>query len=92
MCQRNGACGLKSLKDFTDDFVFKFEDTGKLMMMYNDNQEPFELEDFQGNKERILDKYGICLAPTTYELGKSQDYFDLLTDESSTRARFLEGE
>ena len=92
MYQRNGACGLKKLEDFTDDFVFKFEDTGKLMMMYNDNQESFELEDFQGNKEQISDKYGICLAPITYVLGKSQEYFDLLTDESSTRARFLEGE
>lgn len=92
MYQRNGACGLKKLEDFTDDFVFKFEDTGKLMLMYNDNQEEFILEDCQGNKEKITDKYGCTLVPTTYVLGKSQEYFDLLTDESSTRARFLEGE
>ena len=60
------------------------------MMMYNDEQEEFELIDYQGHKEIIKDKFGSCFAPTTYELGKSQDYFDLLTDESSTRARFRE--
>lgn len=92
MYQRNGACGLKKLEDFRDDFVFKFEDTGKLMMMYNDEQISFDLEDYQGNKEIINDRFGCCFAPTTYELGKSQEYFDLLSDESSTRARFMEGE
>ena len=91
MYQRNGACGLKKLEDFRDDFVFEFKDTGKLMMMYNDNQEKFELEDYEGNKEIIKDKYGITLVPTTYELGKAEEYFSLITDESSTRARFNEG-
>ena len=61
------------------------------MMMYNDNQEKFELEDYYGNKEIITDKYGITLVPTTYELGKAEEYFSLITDESSTRARFNEG-
>lgn len=87
---KKGSCGLKKLEDFKDNFIFKFEDTGKLMMMYNDEQEEFELIDYQGHKEIIKDKFGSCFAPTTYELGKSQEYFDLLTDESSTRARFRE--
>ena len=61
------------------------------MMMYNDNQYKFELTDYEGNKEIITEKYGITLVPTTYVLGKSQEYFDLITDESSTRARYKEG-
>lgn len=91
MYQRNGACGLKRLEDFKDDFVFEFKDTGKLMMMYNDEQIEFNLEDYQGNVEKQCDKYGITLVPTTYELGKAEEYFELLTDESSTRAKFKEG-
>lgn len=91
MYQRDGACGLKRLEDFKDDFVFEFKDTGKLMMMYNDEQIEFNLKDYQGNIEKQRDKYGITLVPTTYELGKAEEYFDLLTDESSTRAKFKEG-
>ena len=88
---KKGACGLKRLEDFKDYFVFDFKDKGKLMMMYNYNQYKFELTDYEGNKEIITEKYGITLVPTTYVLGKSQEYFDLITDESSTRARYKEG-
>ena len=89
--QRNGANALKRLEDFRDDFIFNYKDTWKLLLLYNDEQIKYELEDFEGNKEIIKDKFGCCLVPTTYELGKAQDYFDLITDESSTRARFNEG-
>lgn len=89
--QRNGAKALNKLEDFRDDFIFDYKDTGKLLLLYNDEQMEYELQDFEENKEIIKDRYGCCLIPTTYELGKSQEYFDLLTDESSTRARYNEG-
>ena len=60
--------------------------------MYNDLQQEFELKDYQGNIEKQQDKYGITLVPTTYELGKAEEYFELLTDESSERAKYKEGE
>lgn len=87
---KKGANALKNIEDFRDNFIFKYEDTGKLMMMYNDEQTFFNLLDYQGNNEVIRDKYGCCFVPTTYELGKAQEYFELITDESSTRARFKE--
>jgi len=89
---KKGACGLKRLEDFKDDFVFDFKDTGKLIIIYNDLQQEFELKDYQGNIEKQQDKYGITLVPTTYELGKAEEYFELLTDESSERAKYKEGE
>ena len=52
--------------------------------------EEFELEDYQGNKEILKNKYGCVLVPTTYELGKSEEYADLISDESSKRAIFKE--
>lgn len=88
---KKGSNGLKRLEDFKDDFVFRFEDTGKLMMMYNDNQQEFYLKDYQGNIEKVNSKFGCALIPTTYELGKSQEYMELISNESSTRARFKEG-
>lgn len=85
-----GAKALKKLSDFKDNLVFNFKDTGKNLLMYNDNQESFILTDYLGNKLEVTDKYGCCLVPTTYVLGKSEEYANLLSDESSKRAIFKE--
>lgn len=50
----------------------------------------FELEDYQGHKELLKNKYGIVCVPTTYVLGKSEEYSMLISDESSERAIFEE--
>lgn len=85
-----GAKALKSLQDFKDDFVFDFKDTNKNLLMYNDEQLSFNLKDYEGNILNVKDKYGACLVPTTYVLGKSEEYASLLTDDSSKRAIFKE--
>lgn len=87
---KKGAKALKKLEDFKDDFVFNYEDTGKNLLIYNDEMEEFELEDYQGNKEKLNPKYGCTIVPTTYVLGKSEEYADLISDESSKRAIFKE--
>lgn len=87
---KQGAKALKDLKDFNDDFVFNHEDTGKNLLIYNDEMENFELEDYQRNKEILTNKYGCVLVPTTYVLGKSQEYATLISDESSKRAIYNE--
>ena len=58
--------------------------------MYNDEQEPFELIDYTGKKEKVIDKYAISLIPTTYELGKAEEYMQLLQDDSSKRSIYQE--
>lgn len=87
---KKGAKALKNLEDFNDDFVFRYEDTGKNLLIYNDDQEDFYLEDYQGNVEKVSQKYGCCLVPTTYVLGKSEEYAHLLSDDSSKRAIYRE--
>lgn len=87
---KKGAKQLKSLNEFKDDFVFKYEYTNKNTLAYNDNQKPFELEDFSGKKMTVNDKHGICFIPTTYTLGKSLEYAMLLEDDSSKRAVYKE--
>lgn len=83
--------GLKKLEDFKDDYVFKYKDTNKHTLFYVENQSPFELEDYLGNKHNVSDKSGVCLVPTTYVLGKSIDYTNLISDDSSRRAIYKEG-
>lgn len=89
---KSGAKALKDLKDFKDSFVFKAEDTNKSTLYYCENQEPFNLVDFQGNECLVTDKTGCCLVPATYELGKSLEYATLLNDASSDRAIYNERE
>lgn len=46
--------------------------------------------DYQGKKLLLTDKTGCGLFPCTYVLGKALEYSELLTDNSSKRARFKE--
>lgn len=89
---KKGSKALKNLNDFRDNFIFDYKDTGKNLLIYNDDMQSFELEDYQGNKELINVKYGCTLVPTTYELGKSEEYCYLISDDSTRRAIFKEME
>ena len=60
------------------------------MLMYNDEQIPVLIIDYQKNKYMATDLHGACMLPTTYELGKSQEYAELVKDESSSRAIYRE--
>ena len=90
MFQNLGAKGLKDLKDFKDEYIFKFEDTGKLLLSYCENQEPMYVKDYLGKEAFVTDKSGCCLVPTTYELGKAEDYMELIEEKSSERALYKE--
>lgn len=85
---KSGAKCLHSLEEFRDDLVFDYKYTNKNTLMYNDNQAPFDLVDYNGVKYTVTDKSGVCLLPTTYKLGKALEYSNLLTDNSSARAKF----
>lgn len=87
---KSGAKVLKDLNDFRDDLVFTYKDTKKKLVQYTENQTPFELVDYNGVKCLVTDKTGVCILPTTYVLGKAEEYAVLLNDESSKRAIYKE--
>ena len=89
---KEGAKALTKLSDFKDNFVFRYEDTGKELISYVENQEPIEVIDYLGNKNLQLDISGCCLVPTTYELGKALDYALLVTENTSNRSLYKEGD
>ena len=82
---------LPSLDFFRDDYVFRHSDSGKNMLQYNDNQIPVELTDYLGYKFIVEDKTGCCILPDSYTLGKSLEYADLISDNSSNRSIYKEG-
>lgn len=85
-----GAKALKSLKDFKDNFIFPYKYTNKNILMYNDEMMEATIVDYQKNKFVSREKYGSCMLPTTYELGKAEEYSYLVKNESSPRAKFKE--
>jgi len=87
---KSGAEALKNLDEFRDDFIFDYKYTNKMTMFYNDEQDTFNLIDYQGNECLVTDKTGCCLVPTTYTLNKSLEYAHLISDESSKRAIYRE--
>lgn len=87
---KKGAAALKNLDEFRNDFVFEYKYTGKNLIVYNDDQQEFNLTDYAGKKYAVKDRYGICIIPTTYKLGISDDYANLISDESSKHARYKE--
>lgn len=87
---KKGATALKNLDEFRNDFIFEYKYTGKNLIVYNDEQQEFNLSDYDGIKYLVKDRYGICIIPTTYKLGISDDYANLISDESSKHAIFEE--
>lgn len=87
---KEGAKALKNLDEFENDFVFDYEYTSKNTVSYNDDMQDFMLTDYQGKTKKVTDKYGISIVPTTYKLGLSKEYAELIEDESSNHARFME--
>ena len=70
--KKTGADAIRELEDFFIGKEFSTKQAGKLIAYYNDNQESIKFSD--GWKE--CSKYGICLQPTTYKLGITDDYRD----------------
>lgn len=87
-----GAKALKSLDDFRDNFIFKYEDTNKNLLVYVDEQLPQTITDYQGNETIVYDISGCCIVPNTYTLNKAIEYANLISDNSSRRAVFIEEE
>lgn len=87
---KNGSIAINSLEDFKEDFVFRFEDTNKLTIVYSENQKEVIMEDYLGNINKVSDISGCCLLPATYRLSMALDYANLVNDNSSKRAIYKE--
>ena len=89
---KKGVAGLKNdINNFKDDLIFKYEDTNKNILVYNDYQLQHKVIDYQGNKCIVNDNSGCCILPTTYILGKSHEYANLISDDSSKRSIYKGG-
>ena len=72
--KKDGVKALKSLEDFKVGKFFNYDETGKQEVYYLDDMDPVTFED--GWTE--TSKHGVCLKPTTYLLGITEDYADII--------------
>lgn len=87
---KRGVNEMNSLLDFKDDLTFHFKNTNKNLLFYCEKMEEEELIDYQGNVTKVTDTSGCCLLPNTYKLSKSLEYAELISDNSSKRALYIE--
>lgn len=87
---KQGSHCLHKIEDFKDNLIFDAKVTNKNMLFYVDEQEEREITDYQGNTYKVTDKSGCCLVPCSYKLSKSLEYSELISDNSSKRAKYIE--
>ena len=75
---KTGVKALKSLDDFKRGFTFGYDDSGKKLLYYGENQPDIEVIDYRGVKGTLTGVNGVCLTPCRYSLGITKEYFEYL--------------
>lgn len=81
---------LKNLDEFKDGHVFTYEQSKKLISLYNDEQPPFTFTDEEGNEYNCTQETAIVLQPTTFKIGVDDDW-QMLIDETKKLFNKKEG-
>lgn len=79
LAKDRGVEKLQSLDDFHDDIEWTAEESGKLISHYNDEQPTAHWIDRDGNTFDAMDKFGICLEPTSFSMGMAEDFKEFLS-------------
>ena len=74
----NGSNALHDITDFKRGFIFGYNDTGKKLLYYTENQPDINVIDCNGKRGTLRGQSGICLTPCRYALGMTNDYFDYI--------------
>lgn len=77
--KKDGYKALKgNIENFKDGLLFDYDECGKLISNYNDDQPAIIFKDYEGKTHFYNDKFGICMQPTTYEMGLTSEYEALI--------------
>lgn len=72
--QKKAVYQLSSIEDFEDGLVFTIENSNKLLLLYNDNQQSVTWNKGQYDEWTCYDKYSIAAYNIPYEMGVSPLY------------------
>lgn len=77
--RKNAVVALNNdINNFKKGLIFDYEAAQKNVHYYNDDQETFTFTDIDNNTYTCYDKCGVVLMPTTYKLGITEEYEDLI--------------
>ena len=65
-------------EEFQEGTTLEYEDCGRLLHTYIDDPVTLTITDYTGQEMTVTQKKGIALTPSTYKIGLSQKYHDLL--------------
>ena len=72
---KKGATALnEDINNFKEKFVFNYDNSYKQELYYNNEQKYVTFKDYKGKELTVHQNHGICLKPTTYQLGITDDY------------------
>lgn len=75
---KTGVKAIKNLDDFKKGFTFGYDDSGKKLLYYGENQPNIDVVDCYGVKGTLTGVNGVCLTPCRYSLGITPEYFECL--------------
>jgi len=77
---KTGVKALKSLDDFKKGFTFGYDDSGKKLLYYGENQPDINVVDLNGVPGTLTGVNGVCLSPCRYTLGITPEYFEYINE------------
>ena len=77
---RKGAVDYLDFDTFCNGTVLSYKATEKLLRLYNDNQPSFQYTDIDGNLYTCHQKHSIILQPTTFEIGQTDVFLELIAE------------
>lgn len=80
---------LRTLEDFKDGFEFDFKHSGKIGMTYLTNQREIVWNNGKHDEFKSDYKFGIHAMPTTYTLGVTEDYLQVIADAQAPQAEIF---
>lgn len=86
---KSGVKELKRIENFTLDFRFT-EKTGKSLLTYLDNMDVVTYNEGKYDEFISSYQYGICSYETSYTLGMTPEYADLILENLDERSAFLD--
>lgn len=84
--RKSAAKYINGLDDFKVGKVFNEEQSGRTIAYYIGDQKPFKFIDYFGNEQEAFEQFSICLEPSTYELGMSAEYTNLIGNSTHLSA------
>lgn len=83
-------CKIRSIKEFKPGLTWSYSESGRTTAYYNRDQAPVTVDGYT-----FHDRFGICVMPTTYTLGVTDEFTDFIAAAQNNRehtgSRWLEG-